>query len=90
METKQYNVVIKLISNQKPCHIGHQVGDEWLFQYKTPGGMCSLAYNAIFPFALVLKYGGTFPWQSNPDVVMASCPDPEVFNVFELRRVPAK
>ncbi len=90
MERKQYDVVIKLIGNQNPCHIGHKVGDEWLFQYKTPGNMCSLAYNSIFPFALVLKFGGTFPWQKDPDVVTASCPDQEVVNVFELRRVPAK
>lgn len=88
MERKEYDVVIKLVSNQSPCHIGHQIGDEWVFQYKTPGDMCSLAYNAILPFALVLKYGGTFPWQKDPDVVQASCPDAEVNNVFELRRVP--
>ena len=90
MERKQYDVQIKLVSNQKPCHSGHKVGDEWLFQYQTPEGMCFLAYNSIFPFLTVLKFGGTFPWQQDPDVVTASCPDSEVVNVFELRRVPAK
>jgi len=88
MERKEYDVVIKLVGNQRPCHIGHQIGDEWVFQYKTPAGMCSLAYNAIFPFLMVLKFGGTFPWQKDPDVVQASCPDAEVNNVFELRRIP--
>jgi uncharacterized repeat protein (TIGR04076 family) len=52
--------------------------------------MCWAAYNSIFPFAMVLKFGGSFPWQQNPDVVTASCPDGEVVNVFEIRRVPKK
>lgn len=90
MERKQYDVSIKLISNRKPCNIGHKVGEEWLLQYKTPDGLCWAAYNAIFPFAIVLKYGGSFPWQKDPDVITASCPDQEVVNVFEIRRIPRK
>jgi len=88
METTEYDVVIKLVSNQSPCHIGHQIGDEWVFKYETPEGMCSLAFNAIYPMVLGLKYGATFPWQEDPDVMTASCPDPEVNNTFELRRIP--
>ena len=90
MERRQYDVAIKLVGNQKPCHGGQKVGDEWLWQDKTPGGLCWAAYNSIFPFALTLKYGGSFPWQENPDVITASCPDGEVVNVFELRRMPRK
>ena len=86
METKQYDVRIKLIGNQSPCHSGHKVGDEWVFDYMTPGGMCSLAYNAIYPVALTLQFGGTFPWQEDPDVVEVACPDGQVNNIFELRR----
>lgn len=88
METKEYDVVIKLIGNKSPCHSSHQVGDEWVFQYMTPGGMCSLAYNAIFPMALSLQFGATFPWQNDPDIVRVCCPDTEVQNIFELRRIP--
>jgi uncharacterized repeat protein (TIGR04076 family) len=90
METRQYEVVIKLISNLSPCHSGHQIGDEWVFNYMTPGGMCSLAFNAIYPVALALQFGATFPWQNDPDVITVSCPDAEVNNVFELRRRPIK
>jgi len=83
-----YDVRIKLIGNQKPCHSGHKIGEEWLFQDRIPAGICWAAYNSIFPFAAVLKYGGSFPWQTDPDVVTACCPDGEVVNVFELRRIP--
>jgi len=88
MERKEYEVVIKLVGNQNPCHSGHQIGDEWVFNYMTPPGMCSLAFNAIYPVAMVLQFGGMFPWQDDPDVVQASCPDGEVNNIFELRRRP--
>jgi uncharacterized repeat protein (TIGR04076 family) len=90
MERKQYEVVIKLIANDRPCHAGHKIGDEWVFRYFTPPDMCSLAYNALYPAALALSVGGTFHWQEDPDVLILSCPDAEVKNVFELRRRPLK
>ena len=86
MELKHYEVIIKLIANNRPCHSGHKIDDEWVFDYFTPPGMCGLAYNAIYPFALALSVWGTFPWQEDPDVVTIACPDAEVNNVFELRR----
>jgi uncharacterized repeat protein (TIGR04076 family) len=88
MESKEYNVRIKLISNQNSCHVGHRIGDEWLFDYTTPAGMCSLAFNAIYPMLIAFKYGATFPWQEEPDKIIASCPDSDVNNVFELKRIP--
>jgi uncharacterized repeat protein (TIGR04076 family) len=86
METRQYDVMIKLIGNQRPCHSGHKIGDEWEFNYMTPGGMCGLAFNALYPVALAFQFGATFPWQEDPDVITVSCPDAEVVNVFEIRR----
>jgi len=88
MAQQEYEVAIKLIGNQSPCHVGHQIGDEWVFNYTAPGGMCGLAFNAIYPVALALQYGATFPWQEDPDVIQLSCPDTEVNNCFELRRRP--
>jgi uncharacterized repeat protein (TIGR04076 family) len=86
MANQEYEVVVKLVSNESPCHIGHKIGDEWVFDYMTLPGMCGLAYNVIYPVALALQYGATFPWQDDPDMIMLSCPDTEVHNVFELRR----
>ena len=86
MAAKEYEVTIKLIGNKNPCHAGHKVGDEWPFDFMPPQGICGFAYNSIFPVAVALKTGGTFPWQRNPDVVTISCPDGEVCNLFEIRR----
>ena len=86
METKQYEVHIKLIDNQSFCHSGHKIGDEWVFDHMTPGGICSLAYNAVYPIALTLQFGGTFPRQEDPDIIEVAGPDGRVNNIFELRR----
>lgn len=86
MAPEQYEVVIKLIANQHPCHSGHKIGDEWVFDYFTPPHMCGLAYNAIYPVALALQFGATFPWSKDPDVITIACPDADVHNIFELRR----
>jgi len=88
MEKQEYVIKIKLIGNLQPCHAGHQPGDEWTFDYKTVPDICSLAWNSIYPFVLASRYGAVFPWQDTPDVIQASCPDPEVNNIFEIRRVP--
>ena len=92
MERRQYyDVEVKLVGNQSPCPFGHNVGDEWLLKSRTPAGMCSLAYNAIFPMALALQCGGTFPWQKDPDdAIQVYCPDGDINNIFELRRIPRK
>ena len=86
MEIKEYEVVIKLIGNKSPCHSGHKIGDTWIFDFRPPQDLCGFAYNSLFPFAVALKTGGTFPWQSDPDVVTICCPDADVNNLFELRR----
>ena len=86
MPPTEYEVVIKLVSNNCPCHVGHKIGDEWVFAYFTPPGMCGLAFNAIYPFALAMLYGAKTPWQQDPDVYSVSYPDVEVQNIFELRR----
>ena len=86
MATKEYEVIIKLIGNKSPCHSGHKVGQEWVFDFVPQQGLCAFAFNSLFPFAVAMKTGGTFPWQLNPDVVTICCPDGDVSNLFELRR----
>ncbi|MFC2038616.1 TIGR04076 family protein [Chloroflexota bacterium] len=85
-----YDVLIKLVGNQNPCHMGHEIGTEWLWKNETPPDMCFAAYNSIYQFATVLRTGGKFPWQDDPDVVTVSCPDPDVVNRFELTRIPGR
>jgi len=82
-----YDVVIKVVSQKGRCANRHKVGDEWIIKGKTPGGICLSAFNSLSFSAHTLRFGGVFPWESNPDTATAACPDAGNPVVFELRRL---
>ena len=84
---ERYEVVIKVISQKGTCVQEHKVGDEWVIGTKTPEGICLSAFHALHPNARVLMFGGSFPWETDPDVSAVVCPDAKNPVVFELRRL---
>ena len=82
-----YEVAVKVISQKGNCAAEHKVGNEWVIKSKTPEGICLSAFNALFPSLRVLRFGGSFPWGTDPDVATAACPDAANPVVFELRRL---
>ncbi len=87
---ERYDVLVKVVSQKGFCGQEHKVGDEWVIGRKTPEGICLSAFDALFPRARVLMFGGSFPWETDPDVSTVACPDAENPVVFELRRLPKK
>jgi uncharacterized repeat protein (TIGR04076 family) len=83
---KQYKVVARVMSQKGSCALGHKVGDEFVIGDYTPHGMCAWAFYLVFPFVSVLQFGGTFPWEKDPDKAVVACPDSTNPVVFELRR----
>lgn len=79
-------VVARIISQKGTCVAGHKVGDEFVIGEETPSGMCSWAFCTLFPFAEVLQFGGSFPWEDEPNKATVACPDPANAVVFEVRR----
>lgn len=84
--TFNINITVKAITKNK-CHAKHKVGDSWLYEGKTIGGMCSSAYDTIITFARILRYGGEIPWADDKDAILLSCPDPDVQVIFEVMRL---
>jgi len=80
------DVIAKVISQKGTCAAQHKVGDEFAIGEKTQSGMCSWAFYTLFPFAEVLQFGGSFPWEEDPNKTTVACPDPANPVVFELRR----
>ena len=78
------DVIAKVISQKGNCEAGHKLGDEFVIGQSTPAGMCSWAFYTLFPFAEVLQFGGSFPWEK-PGRATVACPDPSNPVVFELR-----
>jgi len=73
-------VVARIVSRLGPCPSGHQIGQEWDLADGPAAGMCQWAYNSIYPFYCVLRYGGRFPWQHGEgpsESIEVSCPDPD-------------
>jgi uncharacterized repeat protein (TIGR04076 family) len=61
----------------------HRVGDSWIVGERTPEGICTSAFDALFPLILVLQCGGKYFWEDDPHVTYASCPD-DTGLVFEV------
>ena len=81
-----FDVIARVISQKGTCAAGHKVGDEFVIGQKTPPAFCSWAFHALSPFAQVLQFGGSFPWEDDPNMTTVACPDPGNPVVFELRR----
>jgi uncharacterized repeat protein (TIGR04076 family) len=85
--SKSCHVKATIISQKGTCAAGHRVGDTYVIGDKTPEGICSWALYTLFPFAAALQYGGSFPWEGDPNKSTVACPDPANPVVFELQRV---
>ncbi len=84
---ERYDVALKVVSQKGTCGAEHKVGDEWVIGRKTPEGMCLSAFNTLLPYTRVLMFGGALPWETDPDVTTAACPDAKNPVVFELKRL---
>jgi len=86
-EVESYEVIARVISQEGTCDANHKVGDEFTIGEKSPPNMCSWAFYTLFPFASVLRFGGSFPWEDDRDKTMVACPDSANPVVFELKRL---
>ena len=80
------DVIARVISQKGSCEAHHKVGDEFIIGQQTPCGLCSWAFYSLFPFAQVLQFDGSFPWEQNENKTTVACPDPTNPVTFELRR----
>ena len=86
-ESESYDVIAEVISQRGTCSANHKIGDRFLIGDNTPPNMCSWAFQALFSFAAVLQFGGSFPWEDAQDKATVACPDPVNPVVFELKRL---
>jgi len=86
MDDRSHEIIAEVISQKGSCEAGHKVGDRFVIGQATPGGLCSWAFYSLFPFAEVLQFGGSLPWEKDGEKATVACPDPDNPVVFELRR----
>ena len=81
------NVIAKVISQKGTCAAEHKIGDEFVVGDGVSPDLCSWAFHSLFPFAQVLQFGGSFPWEKDRNKATVACPDADNPVIFELRRI---
>ncbi len=76
--------IIKQVKGE--CSFGHKVGEKFELSGHNTGGLCGFLYHDIFPYIIMLQFGGKFPDDWGGDILELDCPDK--FNAvrIELRR----
>ena len=84
-----YRIVGTIKEVKGHCHAGHEIGDKIELDAHDSGGLCGFFYHDIFPYIIMLQFGGSFPdtWGEDPDVVEWECPDRSNGVKIELRRI---
>ena len=83
------NRIIATIKSVKgTCNMNHKPGDQMEISAHDTAGMCGFLYHDIFPYIIMLQFGGGFPadW-GNPDIIELDCMDRENLVTVELRRI---
>ncbi len=83
-----YRVVGTIKAVKGSCSAGHKVGDRLELSGHHTAGMCGFFYHDIFPYIVMLQFGGGFPAEwGDPDVVKLECMDKANAVKIELRRI---
>jgi uncharacterized repeat protein (TIGR04076 family) len=83
-----YRVVGTIKGMKGACSAGHRVGDQIELSGHNTGGLCGFFYHDIFPYIIMLQFGGGFPAEwGDPDVIELECMDRVNAVNIELRRI---
>ena len=89
-EKKQigYRIVGKIKRVKGHCNAGHKKGDIIELSGHNTGGLCGFFYHDIFPYIIMLQFGGSFPKEwGDPDVVELECMDRFNAVKIQLKRI---
>jgi uncharacterized repeat protein (TIGR04076 family) len=83
-----YPIIGTIKSVKGTCSAGHQVGDQIELSAYHAGGMCGFFYHDVFPYVVMLQFGGGFPSEyGDPNVVELECVDKVNAVKIELKRL---
>lgn len=83
-----FRIMATIKSIKGNCNAGHQPGDEFEISGHNTGGLCGFFYHDIFPYIVMLQFGGQFPpeWGGG-DVLTLECMDRYNAVTIELKRL---
>lgn len=88
-KSAKIQIKVQKILERGVCPLGFKPGDTWEVKgERVPERFCSWAFQSIFPFLTVLRFGGNFfAWGMPEGKATVCCPDPANPVVFELERI---
>jgi uncharacterized repeat protein (TIGR04076 family) len=79
-----FKVEGEILAVKGTCSRGHRVGEKFDLSGHDMAGLCGFFYHDIFPYIIMLQFGGGFPQEwGGPDVVELECMDRT--NVVKIR-----
>ncbi len=83
-------IIARIVGSAAPCPRGHSGQEEWDVTDGPPAGLCHWAWSSLYPFYVVLRYGGRFPWHKHDGpstYIEVGCPDPDNAQRYRLEVV---
>ncbi len=83
-----HHVIATIKSVKGTCHWNHKAGDSFEISAHDTAGLCGFFYHDIFPYIVMLQFGGGYPEEwGGPDSMELECLDKTNAVTIELRRV---
>ena len=82
-----YKTKVTISSTSGTCARGHKIGDSWIFDDKTPDGMCLSAFASLLPWDQALRWGGEFSFTKDREAIDIVCPDPNNHIIFKVEKL---
>jgi len=79
-------VIGTIIGLKGHCAMGHKVGDRFELSAYTPNGLCGFFYYALYPYIMMLQFGGKWPDEWGGETLEFDCPDK--YNCLSIRLSP--
>ncbi|MHA1197941.1 MAG: TIGR04076 family protein [Candidatus Heimdallarchaeaceae archaeon] len=82
-EEKKVTIEVVDILEAGTCNYKHKIGDKFNHP-EDRGKICAAAYQVIYPYAMAIRMGASFPWEEDQESISICCPDyknPVVFKI---------
>jgi uncharacterized repeat protein (TIGR04076 family) len=88
---RMFKITVKEIQGRGICNFGFKKGEVILHPDTNPPrtipNFCAWAYHEIHPALFTLKFGGSFPWETEKNVAVACCSDSKNPVVFRIELI---
>jgi uncharacterized repeat protein (TIGR04076 family) len=86
--TVGFRVEGEILSVKGVCSCNHKEGEKFDLSGHSTAGLCGFFYHDLFPYIVMLQFGGGFPKEwGDPDVVERECMDTTNAVRIRLRRI---